>query len=149
MSTRPGPSLWRDAALSYFIQLVKSVKLHLYCTEVHDALDLRVREETGQLDHETEDDVRDANRRARMSTLASLCSRALRYALCIGEYQDEESPRVDDFVEKLQEQHRMELLALGGDDDAVHEEGPAAGASTALGVFANPAHACSLLAEVR
>jgi len=142
--TTPGPSLWRDAVLSFFFQVVKSIKIHLYCTEVEDALNLRVKEMSQQLEDETDEDIRDANRRARRSSLSKFCSRALKYSIYIGESQADGNDQVDDFIKGLKEKHRDELIATCGDDDIAEEEEVT---TISLGEFTDPTLACSLLAE--
>ena len=147
--TSTGPSLWRDAALSFYFQLIKSVKSHLYCTDVEDALVLKVKEESQQLEEETEADVRAACYRARRSSLAGLCARSLRYALCIGESLTPGNTHMQEFLQELQENTRKDVLFLAPedeeDDDVVGEEQEDV---TALGMFSDPMQACSLLAEV-
>jgi hypothetical protein len=146
-SSSPGPSLWRDAALSFYFQLIKSVKFHLYCTEVEDALDLRVRQESQLLEEETDEDVRDACRRARRSSLTSLCSRSLRYSICIGESQAPENDQLDTYIRQLQASKQREVLALAeeGEEEEEEEEDDV----ISLGIFSDPMLACSLLAEVK
>lgn len=144
---KPGPSLWRDAVLSFFFQVVKSVKLHLYCTEVEDALDLRVREECQQLEDETQEDIRAANLRACRSSLSSFCSRALRYSVSIGESQAENNDQITDFIQGFKNLKHQDMLTFAVDeDDAVVEE---SAEDVFLGVFTDPTNACSLLAEVK
>lgn len=149
-SVASGPSLWRDAALSFYYQLIKSVKQHLYCTEMEDALVLSVRQQYQQLEetNDTDADVRNACRRARRSSLASLCTRSLRYSLCIGESQVEGNHQVDEFIKQLQVHKHKEILALSRDDDEEEEEEKNEEEETFLGTFSAPMQACSFLAEV-
>lgn len=80
------PSLWRDAALSFYIHLIRSVKLHLYCTDIEDALDLRVRQANSQLEvGESDGNVNEACEIARRSALSGLVSRSVKYALLLGD----------------------------------------------------------------
>ena len=143
------PSLWRDATLSFYIQLVKFIKVHLYCADVEDALDLQARHVSGKLDNENEDDVLNASRRARSSSLARLCSRSLRYAIYIGEGQADGNDQIEVFLQQLAEKKKEDVNALvtnGDENDSGSDSSDME--SLSVGVFNNSFLAASLIAEV-
>jgi hypothetical protein len=113
---------------------------------VEDALELRIR----QADQPTsvrEEDVAVAFREARRSSLANLCSRLLRYAICIGETQQDNNIDLEDFIRKLEDSKRQDYIALSSslEEESINNEDDFV---VHLGIFENPLQSCSLLAEV-